>query len=360
MPSTLLESESRVLIDQERIRPVMTTGLGSSVELIKIINSSEVSRIAGEIAVEKSNFIVGQPAVFGKSFLDLETGYKAEDALSDSLDISLDESFEEKLTSGFKREVFDFVNYLVEERDCDIDLDVVAERLAQTSNVFYSLQNKSTSGSYDAIRKETSILATVDSILTKDLLINVGIHEMTHAASGNIYFISEQFNPREPLNKQAKSIVIGLKRGNKFSWANEMITETIAQNIMHRSDPEYIIGSGSGYNVEMNLFSDINRVSGISVYEFMEAYFEEPDLHSKSGNRMPKWHKLQSKLTEAFGPKFLLKLEDAFKIDKPDTNYPYDSNKMKKYITPDNNGRTKIESMHDEWVIEKNKQLQIV
>lgn len=217
------------------------------------------------------------------------------------------ERIRDSLNTIEKKKVFDFIADL----DADISLAAIAERLALVTTVAPDKNSPmgdriiqgGASGAYAVESRMAFIPIHGESISNEEK--HVSVHEYFHASSSHIY---------TQKGEEVSKVSLGIERyspaGRQFTWLNEAITEELT--IMLAGEMEAINDRVRrvSYQGQRELLHEIMRVSGIDFRYFLEAYFEEPDLNAPPGERMPKWHALQSKLTEAFGPQFLQKIEE--------------------------------------------------
>ena len=158
----------------------------------------------------------------------------------------------------------------------------------------------------------------------------VTAHELLHAVSSQVFIEKYNDGYKRRLWRYNTS---GLQKGPEMSpvgiWLNEAVTEVLTEQLMEVKS--------TAYKIEREALLKVQQLSGIPLKTFLEAYFEEPSLAEQSGQRMPKWHILQERLNNAFGPRFLQRL-DRFYSDLSDTPFG-----------PNREGLDEIDRMHQEW-----------
>jgi hypothetical protein len=260
-----------------------------------------------------------------------------------------------KLEKGLKKDVYDFVLYLKNEKGYDIDEQAVVQRLRQ-ARMESAPTDSMAAGDYFSSSRHVYIRVEGKNDITPESIYHTVLHELVHAASGQVFSVLERTDKfHSSKESRITESAVGLRRGKKFDWLNEAVTEIVTTNIRKRNDmiPAELKEQGlvdMAYLNEQNILFAVVKISGITLKDFVEAYFEEPDLHSPTGDRMPKWHSLQTKLTEAFGPRFLVKIEEMIKNDDPNTLGSYKRDKLKGLLEKGEDGLNAIERMHQEWV----------
>jgi len=146
--------------------------------------------------------------------------------------------------------------------------------------------------------------------LSPDELQSTYVHEMLHALSGRT--ITEvQWEDSSSMIAHQRIGTHFSTRQERFRWLNEAITEALAMQLLGRS-------KSTTYTKERKLLELISKKGNEEIPRelFTNAYFENYEFgeKDKTGQGVPAWKRLQEKMSQAYGPGFLVELDKLIKV----------------------------------------------